>query len=274
MKTSLNCARCIVDDVMTAGSLEGVDSKLLAKDVMNCLSEKFNTQTIPSVFITDVHRILKKIAGKNVLFKEEREKANDYGLLFAENIKNEKMEKLIEYAVKANGMDFRTAGIGYDNDPKEGIKKCEVKGNVKDVAQLLESSKSILYVLDNVGEICIDKVLIERLLDMGKKITCIAKKGAITSDAIEEDLRDTGFYDLPIDIIYSSSDSLGLMPEDKDLIDEVEKDIIISKGQANFYFFDEYDFKERVVFMFSVKCDVVGNYLGVKRGDCIVRFKK
>ncbi len=274
MKTLLNCARCIVDDVMTAGSLEGVNSGLLGKDVMNYLSEKFNTKTIPSVFITDVHRILKKIAGKNVLFEEERKKANDYGLWFSENINNENLEKLIEYAVKANGMDFRTAGIGYDNNPKEGIKKCKVKGNVKDVVRLFESSNSILYVLDNVGEICIDKILIERLLDMGKKITCIAKKGAITSDATEDDLRYTGFYDLPIDIVYSSSDSLGLMPKDKYLIDEVEKDIIISKGQANFYFFDEYDFKERIVFMFSVKCDIVGNYLGVNRGDCIVRLKK
>ncbi len=268
------CAACILEDIMAAAKMYDMDNEMFTKKILDVISNDFSEDKIPSALITKVHQILKNELKEEILFYDRRKKANKYAQNAIEYLfrKND-IEYLVEMVARANGMDFRTAGIGYKEDLTKGIAEGNIIGNISNIVDTIKNANNILYVLDNVGEIAFDKLLIEHLISCGKTLTCMAKKGAITSDAIKEDLEFAGYYDLDISIKYTQSDTLGLQYEDIELIKSIEADIIISKGQANFYFFNAYgkSFGLPIIFMFSVKCDIVSKLFNAQKGDIIIR---
>jgi len=68
MRTHLNCASCIVDDLCGALQLVPLEEKIkkeILKESFKFLAREFSAEKIPSYFITEVHRILKRISGIN-----------------------------------------------------------------------------------------------------------------------------------------------------------------------------------------------------------------
>jgi len=66
MLTKLKCASCIIDDLCGALQLIPLEEKIKKKilsESFKFLSREFSTEKIPSYFITEVHRILKRISG-------------------------------------------------------------------------------------------------------------------------------------------------------------------------------------------------------------------
>lgn len=89
MRTHLNCASCIVDDLCGALQLIPLEEKIkkeILSESFQFLSREFSTEKIPSYFITEAHRILKKISGIEIPFRERRDKCNQLGIEMAEKI--------------------------------------------------------------------------------------------------------------------------------------------------------------------------------------------
>ena len=66
MRTHLNCAGCIIDDLCGALNLVPLKEEIkkeILRESFQFLSREFSVEKIPSYFITEVHRILKRISG-------------------------------------------------------------------------------------------------------------------------------------------------------------------------------------------------------------------
>lgn len=285
MRTQLNCASCIIDDLCGALNLvplkEEIKSEIL-KESFRFLSKEFSTEKIPSYFITEVHRILKRISGIEIPFKERRDKCNQLGIKMAEKIALEakeleefdKFSFLVNWAIASNHLDFRTVGTGYDFQMAEIIEElraCLSEGLKIDrraeIFRIAKSSSKILYIHDNVGEIAFDKLLIKELRKYGASVISALRGGPITSDATMEDGETVGLQEVASEIILAGPDTLGISLNE--MSDQLKRelqtaDLIIAKGQANYYALTEYRSKVpgEIACLFRTKCELVSNDLG------------
>jgi len=285
MRTHLKCASCIVDDLCGALQLVPLEEKTkneILKESFQFLAREFSTEKIPSYFITEVHRILKRISGIEIPFKERRDKCNQLGIKMAEKIALEAEEQeefdrfsfLVNWAIASNHLDFRTVGTGYGFQMAEIIK--ELRGCVSEglridqraeIFRIAKSSSKILYIHDNVGEIAFDKLLIKELRRYGASVTSALRGGPITSDATIEDGETVSLQEAASEIILAGPDTLGIsLDEVSDrLKGELQTaDLVIAKGQANYYALTEYSSKVpgEIACLFRTKCELVTNELG------------
>lgn len=285
MRTHLNCASCIVDDLCGALQLIPLEEKIkkeILSESFQFLSREFSTEKIPSYFITEVHRILKRISGIEIPFKERRDKCNQLGIEMAEKIALEaegleefdKFSFLVNWAIASNHLDFRTVGTGYGFQMAEIIEElraCLSEGLKIDrraeIFRIAKSSSKILYIHDNVGEIAFDKLLIQELRKYGSSVTSVLRGGPITSDATIEDGGTVGLQEAASEIILAGPDTLGISLNE--MSDQLKRelqtaDLIIAKGQANYYALTEYrpNVPGQIACLFRTKCELVSNDLG------------
>jgi len=285
MRTHLNCASCIIDDLCGALDLvplkEEIKNEIL-KESFQFLAREFSTEKIPSYFITEVHRILKKISGIEIPFQERRDKCNQLGIEMAEKInleaerlkESERFSFLVNWAIASNHLDFRTVGTGYGFQMAEIIEElraCVSEGLKIDqrveIFQKAQSSSKILYIHDNVGEIAFDKLLIRELRRYGSTVTSVLRGGPITSDATIEDGETVGLQETASKIILAGPDTLGISLNE--MSDQLKRelqtaDLVIAKGQANYYALTEYrsEVPGEIACLFRTKCEIVSNELG------------
>jgi len=285
MRTHLNCASCIVDDLCGALQLVPLEEKIkkeILRESFQFLSREFSTEKIPSYFITEVHRILKRISGIKIPFKERRDKCNQLGIKMAEKIgleaealeESERFSFLVNWVITSNHLDFRTAGTGYGFQMAEIIEElraCVSEGlridQRAEIFRIAKSSSKILFIHDNVGEIAFDKLLIQELRRYGASVTSALRGGPITSDATMEDGEKIGLQGAASEIILAGPDTLGIsLSEMSDqLKQELQTaDLVIAKGQANYYALTEYRSKVpgEITCLFRTKCEIVSNDLG------------
>ena len=285
MRTHLNCASCIMDDLCGALDLvplkEEIKNEIL-KESFQFLAREFSTEKIPSYFITEVHRILKRISGIEIPFNERRDKCNQLGIKMAEKIalEAERLEEfarfsfLVNWAIAGNHLDFRTVGTGYGFQMAEIIEElraCVSEGLRIDrrveIFRKAKNSPEILYIHDNVGEIAFDKLLIRELRRYGSSVTSVLRGGPITSDATMEDGETVDLQEAASEIILAGTDTLGISLNE--MSDQLKRelqtaDLVIAKGQANYYALTEYRSKVpgKIACLFRTKCEIVSNDLG------------
>lgn len=285
MRTHLDCASCIVDDLCGALQLVPLEEKIkkeILKESFQFLAREFSTEKIPSYFITEVHRILKRISGIEIPFKERRDKCNQLGIemagkiaLEAERLKeSERFSFLVNWAIASNHLDFRTVGTGYGFQMAEIIEElraCVSEGlridKIAEIFRIAKSSPKILYIHDNVGEIAFDKLLIQEIRKYGASVTSALRGGPITSDATIEDGETVGLQEAASKIILAGPDTLGISLNE--MSDQLKRelqiaDLVIAKGQANYYALTEYRSKVpgEIACLFRTKCELVSNELG------------
>lgn len=281
MKVALECLPCIVDDVLSATALlEKNDRKQMqvAHEVSQFLSNTYGAGREPSYYITEAHRILKRVTGIDVPFSEKRHASNVLGKKIAERLtlpdgEEEKFFFLIRAAVAANHIDYRTTGTGYEatSDEIEAMFSREMEKRLavdesKKIFESVKAARSVLYICDNVGEIAIDRLLIR---EIGKYADVVAavRGGPITSDATLEDARFVGL-DETCPLIITGPDTLGISFDGMscELEGAIKKvDLILTKGQANFYVMEEHrsEIGAPIACLFSTKCDHVSSYFNL-----------
>jgi uncharacterized protein with ATP-grasp and redox domains len=301
MKTEQGCAGCIVDDIAGAVRLMNVSVPKQLEIINACmkyLSTEFSFDELPSKFITGVHRIAKDLSGERLPFKELRKNCNDVGLKLSRKLANtllkspdnlSRFEILVKWVIASNHLDFRTVGTGYEVSlntiEKHVHDKVAQKLSVNEIAKLYKIMKAkspsskvsimagpkpvpkpgLLYIHDNVGEIAFDKLLIKEFRDNGWFVTSALRGGPITSDATLEDGAYVKINEVADLVICAGPDTLGISWDEKS--EELDyalmhSDLIISKGQANFYLFSEYQkqIKKPVMCLLTTKCPYVSSY--------------
>jgi len=291
--TQPECLPCIIDDLWGAikSEIPGKSTQWeIWQQALRWLADQSLSQKVPSYYITGVHRLLKRISGISFPFQERRNKANRLGQELASLVENESRGRdgfsrfsfLLRIAVAANSLDFRTVGLGYESPLQE------LKRNLLQSAQELavdetrgiysrcQQASRILYIHDNVGEIALDKLLIGALKAEGKEVVSAVKGGPITSDVILEDAKVVSLEEVSEKIIVAGPDTLGISFEEisEEMVREISSvQLIIAKGQANFYIFSEYHSRvsSPVACLFRTKCDIVSQ-LFRKKGTVNIAY--
>jgi damage-control phosphatase, subfamily I len=288
MKIKSECLSCIVDDIRDALDLLGTPHKTAAdvlSDVMKYLGEHYKKNEPASYYITDVHRILKKHLNLAMPFSTLREiclasckeVATGVGREASALAGKEKMRFLMKWAIAANALDFRTAGAGYciATDKIERLIRDYYNAGlsvdeVDRIYELIKNARRIVYLPDNVGELPFDKMLIAECGSYGATFTVPFRGGPITSDVVVADANAVRMEEVVDQIILSGPDTLGI--SFKEMTEACTSalqhaDVVIAKGQANFYVLSEFgtDFpKAAIISLFVTKCQCISGLFGLK----------
>lgn len=280
------CISCIIDDVVGA-LLPLIDDEQKRQEVIRAclryLEEEFSTDRVPSEYITGVHRILKKITGITVPFAELRQRCNEIGRELAHRVSNEietldeehQFKTLLRWAIAGNELDFRTVGTGYELTTEDIYRRLEqcveaplAVDDMSEIYRILKNARQVLYIPDNVGEIAFDLLVVKQLRAWGSEVYFPLRGGPITSDATMQDGQFFEADSIASEVFEAGPDTLGiLLPEASERLLELlyDVDVILTKGQANFYTFSEYKdkFPGTVISLLRTKCDWATSYFGI-----------
>ena len=133
----------------------------------------------------------------------------------------------------------------------------------------LENAETVLYLGDNAGEIVMDKLFLETLNHPG--VVYAVRGRPVINDVTLEDAKSVGI-DQHARVISNGADApstLLHLVSDEFLDVYRQADVIISKGQGNLE--GLLGNREKSIFyLLMVKCPLIGDKLGVQKGDFVV----
>lgn len=296
MLTVPACLPCIIEDARAASARCVPDEDLrfaVDRAVLEYVQAHWSHDVPPSYHITAVHRIIKQVAGLAVPFAEARQRTNEVGLQLAAAMEQEaaaiaddraRFRFLARWALAANSLDSRTPGTGYAFDPAEAraylapyLDQPPAVDHLDALFDWVQMAPDVLYVHDNVGEIALDAALIRELRRQGCHVTSALRGGPITSDATIEDGEAVGLGRAADRLIVAGPDTLGI--SFREMSEALRAalaaaDLVIAKGQANYYVFSEYreQVAGRVFSLFTIKCRPVAEQWGAARRATVAAF--
>jgi len=244
---------------------------------MTMLYSKSQENFSAPCFSRKLHQILKLYSNNPDPYIKVKKQSNDlvlemYPALKKLLIESENpYETALRLAIAGNIIDFGISNQ-YDLDATidKVLKSDFAINHSSELKGALSTAKTVLYLGDNSGEIVLDKLFIETI--MHPNLTYVVRGAPVINDATIDDARYVGMdtvadvitngYDAPSTIVDKCSD------EFKELFNRA--DVIISKGQGNLEGLLGKTDKE-VYFLLMVKCDVIAEALGVKKGDFVVK---
>lgn len=233
-----------------------------------------NSFSVPALS-RELHQLYNRKSGVGDPYKEVKKQSNDQVLrmyaVFKEQIAEaaDPFDTALRLAVAGNIIDY---GVSDHFNLEETLQKVLNSDfaidHVAQLKQKIKEAETVLYLCDNAGEIVFDKLFIET---MNHPNLWYAVRGApVINDATIEDTRyvhmdevahiiENG-YDAPSTILDHCSAAF------QDLFEKA--DLVISKGQGNLEgLIDEG--KKGIFFLLMVKCGVIADVLGVKKGEFV-----
>lgn len=146
---------------------------------------------------------------------------------------------------------------------KDGIEESEYRRLLEE----LEQASKLVYIMDNCGEIVLDKIVIRQLKRRypDLHITAMVRGKDALNDATMEDARMVGITE-EVPVITNNSSIQGvvlqeLTEETRETLDSA--DLILSKGQGNFE--SLHGCGKNIYYLFLCKCDLFVKRFGVER---------
>ncbi|MFZ6017044.1 MAG: damage-control phosphatase ARMT1 family protein [Nitrospirota bacterium] len=279
MKVHIDCFPCFLKQSIIALRLGTQDESVQERILKSILSEinRADTSKPPAYATTFIHRKIRHLLGKDP-FKNIKSEYNQIALKLYPELKNmieespDPLWTASRLAIAGNVIDF---GIFTSVDIEGTIEKAIHNSLAVDDYILFRDdvaiSDEILYLTDNAGEIVFDRLLIETLISLGKKVKAAVKGSPVINDSTMEDARESGLTEV-CEVIDNSSDTVGTIlewtsPEFQEVFKNAQ--LVISKGQGNFETLIETGGK--IFFLFQSKCDVVSKELGLSTGSMFLK---
>jgi len=282
MKINYSCLPCLINQVVKVAGMTNADHKeILFQDVFRYLSKIDYTETNPEI-IGSTFRLLKKHIKNDDPYLEVRNYYNDMFLNMTDMFKHRinqsdlSFEAAIKYAIIGNIIDFNPIHGGKLDDIMKYFDNVEnlilTIDHTKNLIQDITKSKTLLYIGDNCGEICLDKILIEKIRENNPDIDIyFGVRGApVVNDSIESDAYRVGI-DTYAKIISNGDDSLGtVLTRTSEEFNNIyrEAEIVIAKGQANYESLSDQEDKN-IYYLLMTKCDVIAADIGVPQKSMI-----
>lgn len=181
------------------------------------------------------------------------------------------IEAAIQYAMIGNYIDFSAKHKVEEKQLDELLDSASSYVVAKDVYQALledlQKGKKLVYLVDNCGEIVMDKLLICAIQKAfpSLEITVLVRGAPVSNDATMEDAAQVGLTEI-VRVIGNGTGIAGtslehLCEEAKKAVDEA--DVILSKGQGNFETLNGCGLN--VYYVFMCKCDMFAKRFQVPR---------
>lgn len=276
MQINYNCLPCLVNQVVKVAEITNAENREeLFQDVFRFLGEIDFTKTNPEIIGATFDIIKKHIKNEEPYF----ETRNYYNKMFLDilptfeeqiNQYKQPLDMAIKYAIVANIIDFNPIHNNkLDNVMHYFSGMDSNKFAIDHTAKLIKDvacCKKLLYIGDNCGEICLDKLLIKKIKEYNSNIEIyFAVRGeAVVNDSIESDAYTVGINEYA-KIISNGDNSLGtVLSRTSKEFNQIyqEADLIIAKGQANYESLSEQKDKN-IFYLLITKCLVIANDIGV-----------
>jgi uncharacterized protein with ATP-grasp and redox domains len=287
MKIHSECIPCLFERAkfecdLAFGNDERGKIKALA-EVAKFAAEKINENTVPALIGTERGRIITDVSGVVDPYEELKRESNKAGreiLPLALRFYKESDDKLIslmKLAAAANSMEYGVRGHSFDEkrfaSEFSEILKENVAGDIQTAKEAIQRFSKILYLLDNAGEVIIDKFVIDELVAMGKKVIASPKSKPVINDVTAGELIELGFKH---ENIVSSGAFVGVSLEEapeeflKLLFDP--EYLIVAKGMGNYETLSEFEdrLRGRLVYIFRAKCLSVAESARVVKGTLVI----
>lgn len=284
MRIKYECLPCLVNQVIKVADMTKTkDKDALFHKVFSYLSTLDFNMTNPEVIgvtfdilkkqinVEDPYRGIRQFYNKLFLdIQDEFEKKINQGM--------NPLEEAVKYAILGNIIDFNPIHNNSLDDIMTFFNEREnLKFEINDMTQMLDQlseAKTLLYLGDNCGEICLDKILIKKLKERYPNLTVyFGVRGVpVVNDSILEDAYMVGMDEYAT-IISNGDKSLGTVL--KHTSQEFQRtfseaDIVIAKGQANYESLSETE-KDHMYFLLMTKCAVIASDLGVSVSSLICK---
>ena len=284
MKVHLDCFPCFFkqaaiavrlgtkDETLQAAILKGVTDEIKATDMSKP----------PAHSTTFMHRKIRQLLGKDP-FKEIKSEYNQAALRLYPDLRrrvfqsNDPLWTAARLAIAGNIIDFGIfSSVDIIGTIERALNSSISIDHYSRFKRAVDGHSRVFYLLDNSGEIVFDRLLIEVLVKIGKKVKAVVKGAPVLNDSTAYDAAETGLTEL-CEIVDNGCDCIGTIlemtsPDFNRMFDDA--DFIISKGQGNFETLDCRDnsdkYRKEIIFLLQAKCDVVSKELGISRGSMLL----
>ena len=281
MRINDQCLPCLVNQAIKIAKLCGLKERdELYREVFHNLSTIDFSKTNPEI-IGQNYQIIKRYVGLNDPYKELK---SQYNQMFLNKLpeydrKINSFEDAVKYAIVANIIDFNPIHEDVERQVQHFFSSLDqlvlTINHVESLISDIMKSKNILYLGDNCGEICFDKLLIQRIKQLNPKCKVYfgVRGEAVVNDNTVEDAYQVGMNKVA-DVISNGDCSLGTVLERTSK--EFQKvfdtaDFVIAKGQANYESLSEQN--KKIYFLLMTKCKVIADDIGVPTHSLICMKK-
>lgn len=252
------------------------EKKSFADDMFGLFKKGKSGFSIPELS-RELHMLLKQHSNNPDPYQQVKKQSNDLVLSMYPELKDlvfhsgNYFDTSLRLAIAGNIIDY---GISNSFDLHSTIDKVLNSEFAIDdsleLKQALSEAKTVLYLGDNCGEMVFDKLFIETI--MHPNLIYAVRGEPVINDVTLEDARYVGM-DRVADLLSNGYDAPSTLlehcsPEFLEVFNRA--DVVISKGQGNLEGLLGKTEKE-VYFLLMVKCEVIADALGVKKGDFVVK---
>jgi damage-control phosphatase, subfamily I len=283
MKLTDTCIDCLLSRVVFECELVSADKRCTEQTVSACrdlLESLKDTSLFHPQIASAVHRKACGMIGNPDPFRELKTAGNEQAMGVCRQVRGQlhTFHDLVLASVIGNTFDYAVKDHDVTADFSRFFAAEFKKGlDVDDTDRILKRCTRVVYLTDNCGEIVFDRLLVGFLKAHGSHVTVAVRDAPILNDATMEDALALGF-DKVADLLTTTGGGaeIGLdmekMPADlAKAIDDCT--IIISKGMANYESLSEYRDLPPVAYLMCVKCEMIAEDSGIKRGSKIAKLR-
>jgi len=282
------CIPCILSTGVRIAKMATCDPELhrsAISEMVRRLSE-ITWDEVPLELSYTAQRIVEKITGTHDPYREIKSKSNRIFLDKYEDLRSlvagaaDPLEAAVRLAIAGNDIDFGSyAVMDFEQPVKKAFKSLAIN-DYAEFKQAVMKSRSLIYFLDNAGEIVFDKLLMETMNDVKRgsnqfnKISLVVRESPVLNDVTLGDVVEVGLTNIPNASVISVGDGNGDAPSFRSYEIRrkvMEYDLVIFKGQANFEIFEDVS---RAFFLLTIKCPLVAGILGGEVGSMILKYSR
>ena len=277
MKCSLDCIPCLLRQTLRSARFsKSSDPKGLLREVMTVLT-RLSWDATPMELGFEVYRVIRERLGDP--YAEAKRRSNEFALKLLPRLKEivqfsgDPLETAVRIAIAGNVVDYGALDEFSVEETVERALKAEPGiYHFEELRRDLERAETVLYFLDNAGEVVFDRLLVETIISVlgPKRFVFVARSVPFINDVTPREVREIGLTNAPGSEVRGMK--CGSLSEYRDFTRTMEEwmeeaDVVISKGQGNYELLSEY---KGIYFLLTVKCQVVADYLGAKVGDVVI----
>lgn len=268
MRISAACIRCLVDkQEYTISNMPDEEKKsAYMKEVLRIIGNSPEEDTAPSL-LSSIQKAYKAYFGEAPDYSDTKHIFNQKMLQIEDDVRQtirhseDKLAAAISFARTGNYIDLgamqEIQADVLNALLSEAEKQTVDPQTLKSFRKELATAKNLVYLLDNCGEIVMDKLLMEELMTEYPNllIDAVVRGMPVLNDVTMEDALEVGLTDF-ISVTGNGTDIAGtslehINAETTELLENA--DIILSKGQGNFETL--HGCGKNIYYLFLCKCD-------------------
>ncbi len=279
MKAVKECQPCLGRLVKQAAGMATADAALRAKtmrEALGMLDREFSLGRPSIAMATPLQRLIRAVTNNPDPYSRMKDAEIAMSRQLSQSLKanlNGDLNSILSFAVLGNSIDFFKDIASVREDLRRPVEFAV--DHIAEFEKRLESSRRLLYLADNAGEVYFDSPLVDRLGEI-TEITYVVKESPVQNDITLSDLKRYGLADRFPRVITTGTDTPGvdIAEASAEFLAAFEKaDLILAKGMGYWETLSELPARGNILHLLKAKCTPVADSLGVSLNDYVALLR-